>query len=342
MASREYSICVIPGDGIGPEVTGCAQRVLEALAAADGPSCRFRSYPAGADAYEESGESLPEATIAAAKEADAVLVGAMDVARLPSGVLQPLRALRRTLDVGASIRPSRSFEGVEIPAGRIDAVVVREVTEGIYSGIEYNVGADGACSVRLITRKASTRTARIAFEQAMQRRKKVTAVHKIGALKVTDGLFLEAVAAVAEEFPEVEYETRNVDACALEMVRWPGEFDVILATNTFGDILSDIGAGLAGGLGLASSGCVGERWAYFEPVHGTAPDIAGKGVANPIATILSAALMLRHLDEHDAADRIEGAVAGLLASDGPRSADLGGSASSNEVTDAIIDRLTGV
>ena len=341
MPSREYSICVIPGDGIGPEVTGCARRVLETLGGSEGgPSFRFESYPAGADSYEASGESLPEATVAAAKAADSVLVGAMDVARLPSGVLQPLRTLRRTLDVGASVRPSRSFPGVEIPAGAIDAVVVREVTEGIYSGIEYNVGADGACSVRLITRQASTRTARIAFRQAMQRRRKVTAVHKIGALQVTDGLFLEAVAAVAEEFPEVEYETRNVDACALELVRWPEEFDVILATNTFGDILSDVGAALAGGLGLASSGCVGERWAYFEPVHGTAPDIAGKGIANPIATILSAALMLRHLEEPDAAERVEAAVAGLLASDGPRTGDLGGSASSSEVTDAIIARLS--
>ena len=340
MAAAEYSICVIPGDGIGPEVTGCAQRVLEALASTDAcPPFRFQQYPAGADAYEQSGESLPEATVAAAKEADAVLVGAMDVARLPSGVMQPLRTLRRTLDVGASIRPSRSFRGVEIPAGEIDAVVVREVTEGIYSGIEYTVGADGACSVRLITRQASTRTARIAFQQAMQRRRKVTAVHKIGALKVTDGLFLEAVGDVAREFPDVEYETRNIDACALEMVRWPEEFDVILATNTFGDILSDIGAGLAGGLGLASSGCVGERWAYFEPVHGTAPDIAGKGIANPIATILSAGLLLRHLGEHAAADRIDAAVAELLASDGPRSADLGGTAGSSEVTDAIIERL---
>lgn len=340
MAKTAHKICVLPGDGIGPEVVGCAIRVLEALGqGGGGPSFSFDEHPAGADAFERTGEALAPAVLCAAKEADAVFVGAMDVARLPPHTTQPLRTLRRELDVSASVRPARALPGVDAPFGRIDAVVVREVTEGIYSGIEYQAGPDAACSVRLITRQASTRTAEIAFRHAAQRRRKVTAVHKLGALKLTDSLFLESARNVAGNYPDVEFETRNVDACALELIRTPTEFDVILATNTFGDILSDVAAGLAGGLGLAPSGCVGPRWAYFEPVHGTAPDIAGRGIANPIAAILSAALMLGHLGESDAAGRIEQAVAGVLAGGGPRTGDLGGNATSAEVTDAVIGAL---
>lgn len=340
--AASYSICVIPGDGIGPEVTDCARRVLDVLKdTPGGPGFSFTRHPAGHGAYEELGDSLPPSTVEAAKAADAVLVGAMDVAKIPSGATQPLGGLRRQLDVGASVRPARTYPGIPAPLGQVDTVVVREVTEGIYSGIEYRAGPDAACSVRLITRSASARTARIAFQHATQRRGRVTAVHKIGALRLTDGLFLETVQQVAQDFPQVEYETRNVDACALELVRSPGEFDVILATNTFGDILSDIAAGLAGGLGLAPSGCVGERWGYFEPVHGTAPDIAGKGVANPMATILSTALMLRHLGEVASADRVEEAVSDVLADGSVRTGDLGGSATSAEVTDAIIRALGG-
>ncbi|MPZ87954.1 MAG: NAD-dependent isocitrate dehydrogenase [Nitriliruptorales bacterium] len=336
-----YSICVIPGDGIGPEVTGCAQRVLDALQdSVGGPAFAFEQHPAGLTAYNDIGQALPAATLDAAKSADAVLVGAMDVAALPPGVPEPLTGLRTQLEVHASVRPSRTMPGVPAPSGDIDTLVVREVTEGVYSGIEYQAGPDAACAVRLVTRQASTRTARIAFQHAIERRGKVTAVHKVGALKLTDSLFLEAVEHVARGFPQVEYETRNVDACALEMIRAPEDFDVILATNTFGDILSDVAAGLAGGLGLAASGCVGERWAYFEPVHGSAPDIAGKGIANPMATVLSAAMMLRHLGERASADAVEAAVTAVLVAGSPRTGDLGGSADSQEVTDAIIQALS--
>ena len=336
-----YSICVIPGDGIGSEVTSCAERVLEALAASGGPSFEFRHAAAGHQEYLRSGDALPQATIDAAKAADSVLVGAMDVAQLPPEATQPLRGLRRIFDVSASVRPAKSFPGVDIPAGEIDLVVVREVTQGYYSGIEWNAGPDSACGVRLITRAASMRTARIGFEQATKRRRKVTAIHKIGAQQLTDRVFLDAVATVAEEYPDVEYETRNVDACALEMVRWPEEFDVIVSTNAFGDILSDVAAGLAGGLGLSPSGCIGEEHAYFEPVHGTAPDIAGQGIANPIATILSAAFMLEHLGELESAAQIRSAVAATLAAGDVRTRDLGGTASSEEMTDALIAALAG-
>ncbi len=336
-----YSICLLPGDGIGPEVTNCARRVLDALAANSGPRFTFETHPAGHGTFLDGGEAMPVATLAAAKAADAVLLGAMDVAQIPPGGGDPLGGLRTGLEVGASIRPARAIAGVASPADDIDCVVVREVTEGLYSRIEYMIGEDTACAVRVVTRAASTKTARMAFEQAAARKKqgRVTAVHKIGVLKLTDGLFLDAAAAVARDYPDIEFETRNIDACAMELVREPARFDVILATNAFGDILSDIAAGLAAGLGLAASGCIGERWAYFEPVHGTAPDIAGKGVANPCATVLSAAMMVRHLGEAASADAVEGAVADVLALGAVRTGDLGGNATSTEMTDAIIEAL---
>ena len=344
-----YSICVLPGDGIGPEVTNCAKRVLDSLASFDnGPMFEFKTRPAGHGTFTSTGNAMPDSTMEAAKAADSVLVGAMDVAQIPSGGGDPLRSLRVGLEVGASVRPSRSIKGVKSPADNIDCVIVREVTEGLYSRVEYMVGDDAACAVRIITRKASTKTARMAFEHARERQKaknpthekgRVTAVHKVGALKLTDGLFLDSVNAVATEYPDIEYETRNIDACAMEMIREPEHFDVILSTNTFGDILSDVGAGLAAGLGLAASGCIGERWAYFEPVHGTAPDIAGKGIANPCATILSAAMMLRHIGEIDCADAVESSVTAVLGYNELRTGDLGGSATSTEMTDAIIKLL---
>ena len=339
MAKMSYNICVLAGDGIGPEVTACARQVLDSLCEkTDGLALTFEAHDAGCDFYERTGESLTEETLEAAKAADAVMVGAFDVARLPPGARQPLHALRHEFDVHASVRPSRSYVGLDSSYGPIDVVVVREVTEGIYSGIEYYAGADAACAVRLITRAASTRTAEIAFQQASQRRGKVAAVHKLGALKLTDGLFIESVGEVAKRYPDVIFETRNIDACALELIRHPGDFDVIVATNTFGDILSDVASGVGGGLGLAPSSCIGARWAYFEPVHGTAPDIAGKGIANPLATILSTAMMLRYLGEPAAADRVEQAVETVIAN-GPRTGDLGGQAGSADVTAAVIEAL---
>ncbi len=340
-----YSICVLPGDGIGREVTDCARRVLDALAAGGGPSFTWDDRPAGHGTFLEIGHSLPDESLDAARAADAVLLGAMDVERIPPHGGDPLGGVRKGLEVGASVRPSRAVDGVESPSREIDCVVVREVTEGMYARIEHMAGDDAACAVRLVTREASLRCARIAFAQAGTRRAartaegkptRVTAVHKVGVLKLTDGLFLEACQSVADDYPDIEYETANVDACAMEMVREPGRFDVILATNAFGDVLSDIAAGLSTGLGLAASACIGERWAYFEPVHGTAPDIAGRGVANPSATILTAAMMLQYLGEGVAATRVERAVYGVIADGKVLTGDLGGQATSAQMTDAII------
>lgn len=339
-----YSICVLPGDGIGPEVTDCARRVLDTLSAkGGGPSFTYDTRPAGHGTFLADGHAIPDSTIEAAKAADSVLLGAMDVAQIPPGGGDPLKAMRTDLEVSASVRPSRTIAGIPSPANDIDCVVVREVTEGLYSRAEYMVGEDAACAVRVITRKASTKAARMAFEQATARNKqsRVTAVHKIGSLKLTDGLFIGCAEEVAKDYPDIEFETRNIDACAMEMIREPEHFDVILASNVFGDILSDVAAGLAAGLGLASSGCIGDEWAYFEPVHGTAPDIAGKGIANPCATILTAAMMVRHLGESASADAIDAAVYEVLAAGDVRTGDLGGKATSTEMTDAVIGALEG-
>ena len=346
--ANTYAICVLPGDGIGEEVIDCARRVLDALGAAGGPGFTFENHPAGHGTFLETGHSLPDATLAAAKAADAVLVGAMDVAQIPPHGGDPLGGLRIGLEVAASVRPSRVIPGVESPADDIDCLVVREVTEGLYSRDEYMHDDDAAYAVRVITRAASARAARMAFEQARARKQaraadkkptRVTSVHKVGVLKLSDGLFLEVCADVAKDYPDIEYETRNVDACAMELVREPGRFDVILATNVFGDILSDVAAGLAAGLGLAPSACIGERWAYFEPVHGTAPDIAGRGVANPCATLLTAAMMLRYLGEDACADAVDRAVYDVLKRGEVRTGDLGGTATSTEMTDAIVAAL---
>ncbi len=334
-------ITLIPGDGIGVEVVAAARAVLEALSRVF-PDLGFEFTEAlmGMAALRAGQEAVPEATVRAAQAADACLLGAIDEAALPMGT-RALGPFRRLMGAYANVRPARAYPGVRCLCPDLDVVVVRESTEGLYSGIEFETGPDAACAVRVITRQGSERVARVACELARGRRRRVTAVHKLGSLKRTDGLFLEAVRAVAAAYPEVTLETRNIDACALELIQQPAHFDVILATNMFGDILSDEAAGLVGGIGLAPSAVLGDRYAYFEPVHGTAPDIAGKGIANPMAAILAAALMLRHLKEEAGAKTIEAAVAAVLAAGAPRTPDLGGSATTGDVTQAIIGRLAG-
>ena len=333
-------ILLIPGDGIGVEVIGAARSVLEALARVL-PELRFEFNEAlmGMAALRAGQAAVPDNTVQAAKAADACLLGAIDEAALPVGT-SALGPFRRLLGGYANIRPLRAFPGVRCLCPDLDVVVVRENTEGMYSDIEFEAGAEAACAVRLITRQGSERVARAAFELARRRRRRVTAVHKLGVFKRTDGLFLETARAVGATYPDVTLETRNIDACAMELILHPAHFDVILATNLFGDVLSDEAAGLVGGIGLAPSAVLGDRHGYFEPVHGTAPDIAGKGIANPMAAILAAALMLDHLKEQAAARAVERSVAAVLAAGAPRTPDLGGSATTEEVTRAIIARLT--
>ncbi|MEX2535678.1 MAG: isocitrate/isopropylmalate dehydrogenase family protein [Trueperaceae bacterium] len=328
-----YKICLIPGDGIGGEVTPAARLALEAT----GLGFEFIEAEAGWEVFQKRGESVPEETFERIQQCDATLAGAFtSPSRKVEGHRGAIRYMRRRLDLFANLRPARSRP---IPGcfPNVDMLMVRENTQGLYVEQERRYG-DVAIADAVVTRSASERIAKVALEQAMKRRRKLAIIHKANVLPLTSGLFLEAVQEAAAGFPQVESYDVIVDAAAMKLVRDPSSFDVLVSTNLFGDILSDLMAGLVGGLGLAPSANIGEEYALFEPVHGSAPDIAGKGIANPIACILSAALMLFHIGEADAAERVERAVDTVLA-EGPLTPDLGGKASTTEVADAVIEAL---
>ena len=330
-----YKICLISGDGIGGEVVPATRRVLEAL----GIDFEFVEAEAGWEVFQKRGVSVPEETIELVQECDATLAGAFtSPTRKVEGHFGAIRYMRRRLELFANLRPARSRP---IPGcfPNVDMLMVRENTQGLYVEQERRYG-DLAIADAVVTRQASERIARVACEQAMKRRRKLAIIHKANVLPLTSGLFLEAAQETAKEFPEVDAYDIIVDAAAMKLVRDPASFDVLVSTNLFGDILSDLMAGLVGGLGLAPSANIGDRYAVFEPVHGSAPDIAGKGISNPMACILTAAMMLFHLGEAAAAERIEKAVDSVLA-EGPLTPDLGGKANTFELTDAIIDALTG-
>jgi len=329
------TICLINGDGVGKEVVPAAARVLEALKL----DIQFTYAEAGWECFQQHGSALPDATKAAIQMSDGMIFGATSSPSTKvAGYSSPVLGMRKAFDLYANLRPTLS-----IPGGvqGIDMLIVRENTEGLYSGRERRED-DGntAITERVITVKASERIARYAFSAAQKRpRKHVTIVHKANVLKETDGLFRECCLRVAAEFPDISYDELLVDSCAMWLVKDPRRFDVIVTTNLFGDILSDEAAGLIGGLGVAPSANVGAtKVAYFEPVHGSAPDIAGKGIANPIGTILSAAMLLDHVGQAEAARRVEAAVLRAL-SDGIRTRDLDGEATTDQMTTAIIQRL---
>lgn len=328
-----HTICLIPGDGIGREVIPAARRLLEAT----GLPLQFSVADAGWETFQTQGTSVPDATLTAVKAADATLAGAFtSPSKRVEGHHGAIRYMRRSLDLFSNLRPARSRP---IPgcAPGIDMLMVRENTEGLYVEKERRYG-DLAIADAVVTRRASERIARVALDQAMRRRKKLAVVHKANVLPLTSGLFLDTVMEVAKEYPEVETYDIIVDAAAMKLVRNPASFDVLVSTNLFGDILSDLMAGLTGGLGLAPSANIGERYAIFEPVHGSAPDIAGDGIANPTATFLSAAMLLDQLGERETAQRIEGAVDSALA-EAELTPDLGGKATTESFTDAVIARL---
>jgi homoisocitrate dehydrogenase len=359
-------ICVIPGDGIGREVIPAAVAVLRAT----GLPLEFSEVEAGWACFERRGTALPEETLAAARAADAVLFGAVASPSQPvPGYRSPIVALRRALDLYANIRPVAShsgrkefFEGLHPSNSPVDLVVVRENTEGLYAGRErVEDGGNTAIAERVITRQASERIVRAAFELARRRAREevrssrntpmVTIVHKANVLRETCGLFRSSALDVAREYPDVTCDELLVDTCALQLVTNPERFDVLVTTNLFGDILSDVACAWGGGLGLAVSANLGPTHALFEPVHGAAPDIAGQGVANPLAAIGCAALLLEHLAgrtsaaEHEPNDlfalwagRIRTAVRRALV-DGPHTPDLGGSAHTHHVTDAVLAEL---
>ncbi|AEB12268.1 isocitrate/isopropylmalate dehydrogenase family protein [Marinithermus hydrothermalis] len=332
---QTYRICLIEGDGIGHEVVPAARRVLEAT----GLKFEFTEAEAGWETFEKYGTSVPEETVEKIRAADATLFGAAtSPTRKVEGFFGAIRYLRKRLDLFANVRPAK-YHPVPGAIQGTDLVVVRENTEGLYVEQERRY-ARGRIAIadRVITYDASYRIAEYALKLAQRRRGKLALVHKANVLPLSDGLFLEAAYDAAKHYPDVEISEVIVDACAMRLVRRPQDFDVLVMENLFGDIISDLTAGLVGGLGIAPSGNIGEEAAIFEPVHGSAPDIAGKGIANPTATILSAAMMLEHLGEKEAAERIERAVDRVLA-EGPRTPDLGGDATTEAFTDAVIRAL---
>ena len=330
-----YRVTLIPGDGIGPEITAAATRILEA----SGVSFEWESHDAGIRSYEQTGDPLPETVLDSIRENKVAFKGPLTTL-VGKGFQSANVALRKELDLYANLRPVRTIAGVKSRYEGINLVIVRENTEDLYSGIEHIVMPGVTQGMKVITSHASSRIARFAFEYAVRRdRKRVTAVHKANIMKLTDGLFLDSARQVAADFPDIEFDDRIVDNLAMQLVLNPNQFDVLLLSNLYGDIVSDLCAGLVGGLGMVPAANIGEEYAVFEAVHGSAPDIAGQGVANPTALTLSGVLMLRHLGENDAADRVVKAIFDVLERGEIRTPDVGGTASTSEYADAVVAEL---
>lgn len=327
-----YKITIIPGDGIGREVMEAAEYILDNIDL----EFKFSYGEAGYECYQKNGTTLPEETLKNAKKSDAVLFGA--ITSTP-GQPSPIINLRKELNTYANLRPIKSYKGVDSLYDDIDILIVRENTEGLYSQIEYEQD-NKTIAERIITRKASEKISKTAFEQCKELGKnKVTCIHKSNVLKLTDGVFKESFYKIGEEYPDIEKNDYYVDAAAMYMITQPQEYQVIVASNLFGDILSDEGAGLVGGLGLAPSGNIGDEHGLFEPVHGSAPDIAGKNIANPCSMILSVSMMLDYLKEFKTSENIRTAVETVLEKGKNKTPDLGGTATTMEMTKAIVGEL---
>lgn len=356
-----YQISLLPGDGIGPEVSEATRRVIDAT----GVGIDWEVCAAGLDAFESTGELLPQATLDSIRKNGVGLKGPITTP-VGTGFRSVNVALRQELDLYANIRPGKSIKGVQAEFEDIDLVVVRENTEDTYAGVEFDTGtpeaaeviktinahskkqlaANSAITIKMTTPEASERIVRYAFDYAKANgRRKVTAVHKANIMKYTDGLFLHVAEEVAKSYPEIEFEDRIVDNMCMQLMQKPELYDVLVMPNLYGDIVSDIVAGMIGGLGVAPGGNIGLNAAVFEPIHGSAPSHAGKNVANPVAMLLSGALMLRHLLEKDAAERVEGAVAEVIGKGEKVTYDLRAdrdqskAASTTEMADAIIAAL---
>ena len=327
-----YAVTLIPGDGIGPELAVATRMVLEATAIA----FEWDVQEAGEATIASEGTPLPERVIESIRRNGVAIKGPITTP-VGSGFRSVNVGLRQALELYANVRPARSMKGVETRYENVDLIIVRENTEDLYAGIEHMVGPDAAESIKIITRAASQRIARYAFEYAVRnQRRKVTAVHKANIMKLSDGLFLESCQQVAAEYEgRVGFEDRIVDNMCMQLVQKPEQYDVLVLPNLYGDIVSDLAAGLVGGLGVAPGANIGEHAAVFEPVHGSAPKYAGQDKANPTALILSAALMLRHLGETDAADGVERAVREVIAGGETVTADLGGRAGTREFASVV-------
>jgi isocitrate dehydrogenase (NAD+) len=331
----KHKITLIPGDGIGPEVTAATLKVVEAA----GLDVEWETINAGADAFETHGQYLPDELLSSIQRTRVAIKGPISTP-IGKGFSSINVALRKALTLYANFRPIKTLPGVKTRFDDVDIIVVRENTEDLYSGLEHVVVPGVVESLKIITAEASTRIARFAFEYARKHgRKKVTSVHKANIMKLSDGLFLECVRNVAQVYPEITYEEMIVDNTCMQMVLDPQQFDVMLLENLYGDIVSDLGAGLVGGLGLVPGANLGDKCAIFEPVHGSAPKIAGKNLANPTAMLLSAVLMFQHLGEGEKAASIASAVEKVFASGRVRTRDLGGDASTTQFADAVVQHL---
>jgi isocitrate dehydrogenase (NAD+) len=330
-----HRVTLIPGDGIGPELTEATVRVLEAADV----GLEWERVEAGAAVVDRYGTPLPDHVVESVRTNGVALKGPLTTP-VGSGFRSANVALRLALDLYANLRPARSMVGVRSKWDDVDLIVVRENTEDLYTGIEHMVGDDVAEATKIITRRASERIARFAFEYAVTHgRRKVTAVHKANIMKLTDGLFLESCRTVAEGYPAIEFEDRIVDNLCMQLVQKPQAYDVLVLPNLYGDIVSDLAAGLVGGLGVAPGANIGLTAAVFEPVHGSVPKYAGLDRANPTAMILSGVLMLRHLEEIEAADRVESAVRRVVAEGRAVTPDLGGSVGTQAMADAIAEAV---
>src|ERR687895_719493 len=337
-----HRITLIPGDGIGPEVASNVVRILEA----SGVEIQWETHYAGAQALEKFGETLPQDLLESIKRNKVALKGPITTP-IGKGFTSVNVGLRKTLDLYANLRPVRALPNVPCRYPELDLVVVRENTESLYAGLEHVVVPGVVESLKIITEKASTRIARFAFDYAKREgRKKVTAVHKANIMKLSDGLFLDTARQVAaEEYPDVEFEDRIVDNLAMQLVARPEEYDVLVLPNLYGDIISDLCAGLIGGLGVAPGGNIGDEAAVFEATHGSAPKYRGMNKVNPMAMMFSGVLLLKHLDERDAADRLEAALAEVIRQgrsvtyDMKPTRDDPTAVGTSQVADAVIERL---
>jgi isocitrate dehydrogenase (NAD+) len=328
-------ITFIPGDGIGPEIMAAARQIIDAAIG----GIEWEDAIAGYTAYEKCSDLLPQSTIESIEKNKIAFKGPITTP-VGKGFRSINVALRQRFNLYSNVRPVKSYEGIDSLYNDLDLVIVRENSEDLYKGIEYMATPDVAESIKVITRQGSERIARFAFDLAVkENRKKVTITHKANIMKLSDGLFLETAQKVAIEYPEIKCNDVIVDAMSMKLVMKPQEFEVIVAPNLYGDILSDLAAGLIGGLGMAPSANIGDDAAIFEPVHGSAPDIAGKNIANPTSAILTGIMMLEYIKEDEAAQRIENALKKVLKDKSLHTIDIGGNLSTTQFRDEVIKRL---
>jgi isopropylmalate/isohomocitrate dehydrogenase-like protein len=337
--TKTYSIAVLKGDGIGPEVTESTVNVLDVIQEKSNFKLNYLYGEAGYHCIAEYGTNLPKQTVELIKQTQACLKGPMTTPEEPEAPVSVAVTLRRMFNLYANVRPCKSYPSVEALKPNIDLIVVRENTEGLYSGSEALLAPGVGVALRIITREASLKIAEFAFKLASRRKKHLTYVHKGNILRITDGIFKDAVKETQQKYPDITVDDLHIDAATMQLIKKPETYDVIVTTNLFGDILSDEAAQVTGSLGLAAGANIGATYGMFEPVHGSAPKYTGMNRVNPIATIMAGSMMLDYLGEKEAAEKIEKAVLDVLSEGKVRTADLGGSATTNEMSKAIVEKI---